>query len=167
VSGSASSPSRSATPSTSTQAGRRSARYSSTPTRGYAQPPCSPRWVTAASAIPPTAPWPLTPANARSPSNPAKANTPSSAGRVTTAYANRSAPCPTPAAATTPGRPTSTTAPAPAAPATPTPPASSDAPAARSSGASGTTTTPTTPYSTPPSSDSPQPEVDTGGLVPL
>jgi hypothetical protein len=72
----------------------------------------------------------------------------------------------TPAAATTAGRPTSTTAPAPEAPATPTPPASSDAPGAKSSGASGTTTTPTTPYNTPPCNASSQPEVDTRGLKP-
>src|ERR1019366_4115718 len=88
----------------------------------------------------------------------------SSDGRATIDYAQRSAPSPTRAAATAPGRRTSTTAPAPAAPAIPTPRASSAAPGARSSGASGATTTPTTPTSTPPCNASSRPEVDTGGL---
>ena len=104
-------------------------------------------------------------ANAPLPSSPAKPNTHSSAGLVTTDYGQRSAPSLTQAAATTHGRPTSMTAPAPEAPVTPTPPASSDAPGAKSSGAYGTTTTPTTHSDTPPYNASSQPEVDTGGLI--
>ncbi len=99
-------------------------------------------------------------------SSQAKPDTRNSAGHVTTASAARSAPSPTQAADTTPGPPTSMTAPAPEAPATPTPPASSAAPGAKSSGAYGTTTTPTTHYSTPPCNASSPPEVDTGGLFP-
>ena len=80
----------------------------------------------------------------------AKPNTRNSGGRATIDSAPRSAPSLTRAAATTPGRATSTTAPVLAAPVTPTPPASSVAPGARSSGDCGATTTPTIPTVTPP-----------------
>jgi hypothetical protein len=107
-----------------------------------------------------------TPANAPSPTNPGNPGAPPSAGRVTTAYAKRSTCSRTQAADTTPGHRTSTPEPEPAALATPTPPASSDAPGAKSSGASGTTTTPTTRPNTPPDNDFSRPRVDTGGLEP-
>jgi hypothetical protein len=71
------------------------------------------------------------------------------AGPATTASATPSTHSRTQAAAITRGRPTSMTAPARGAPATHTPSASSAAPGARSSGASGTTTTPTIPRDTP------------------
>jgi hypothetical protein len=79
-----------------------------------------------------------------------KPNTRNSAGPATTDYAKRSAPSPTQAAATTHGRLIFMTAPDRAVPVTPTPPASSVVPGARSSGASGTTTPPTTLTNTPP-----------------
>ena len=136
-----------------------------TPSPRSAPPPCWPRSATAATATPPKQPWPPTAARRPSPSNPANPSVRASAGPATTASEPPSGPWPTPAAITTPGPPTSTSAPSPAAPPTSTPSASSAAPGAASSGASGKTTTPTTPTDTPPSNDRSPLGVDTGSLM--
>ena len=123
--------SRSATRWTRTPTGRRSARCSSTRTRGCAPRACSPRSATAAIGIPPIARSLPMAVSARSRSSPAKPNAPSSAGRAITACAKRSTRSQTPAGTTTHGPRTSITARVPAELVTRTPAGSSAAPGAR------------------------------------
>ena len=135
---------------TRTRTGRRSARCSSPPTRGCAPRAmlaeigdCRDRYPTYRALAADAGQCPGRRRVRQSQTRPVPLGVRSPPAR------KRSTRSLTQAAATTRGRPTSMTAPARAAPATRTPAASSAAPGARSSGASGRTTTPTTPSSTP------------------
>ena len=130
-----------------------------------APPGCSPRSATPAAGSPPPTRWPAWPESPPRPANPAKQKPSPSAGPPTKNSATHCATSPETAAEPTPGPKTSTNAPEPAGTTTPTPYASSPAPGPASSGAAGTTKSPTTPNNTEAPHDSPQPEVDLGNLI--